>query len=76
MIKISPTFHENFIFVKLSELPETQVQFLKRFIPGSHRQCVKINNELLKDCISYEDYEHCIQLIDNKHSDRYFDTQI
>ncbi len=76
MIKVAPTYHSGLAFVQLSRLPAIQFEYFDQYIPEVDRFELIVDNQNIKDCISYEAYEHWYQLINPQYFEYYFETQI
>lgn len=58
MLKVRPRFSHGIEFIQLSELPFDQAQNLKNWLSLNSYLKINENNELIEDCIYYEDYEY------------------
>ena len=76
MYKVRPVFHSGIEFVQLSKLPAKQAEQIVGKIPDGSLLKIQVGEELLEDCISYNDYEHWYQLIGSQNYDNYFESQL
>jgi hypothetical protein len=76
MYKARPVYHSGLAIVQLSELPNNQYDFLSKHVPSGNLINVSIEGEEIEQCIHYEDYEHCYQLLNSNNFESYFDSQI
>ncbi|MFC2125331.1 hypothetical protein ACFLU5_11000 [Bacteroidota bacterium] len=76
MYKVSPVFHAGIEFVQLSKLPAKQAEQIVNRIPGNSLIKIQVGEELLEDCISYDDYENFYHLIGYQNYDKYFESQL
>jgi len=76
MYKVRPVFHSGYEFVQLSKLPPKQAEQMENRIPNASLMKIQVGEEMLEDCISYDDYEQWYRLIGSQNYDNYFENQI
>ena len=76
MYKVRPVFHSGMEFVQILKLPAQQAEQLCNKIPSGSLMKIRIGEELLMDCISYDIYEQWYHLMGPQNYDNYVESQI
>ena len=76
MYKARPVFHAGIEFVQISKLPPNQAEHIANMISCGSLLQIRIGDEVLKDCISYDIYEKWYHLMRSRHYDIYLESQL
>ncbi len=72
---VTPFYIKGLELVRISDLPANQSDFINRNIKSTKLINVFADEEIFKDCITYEEYERLMSVFSFTSYEQYFDSQ-